>query len=58
MNYVGVDLHKEQSWFYVMAKTGKRISSKSISNKPAVLNEYFKTIVGNHWNRAKNNHYG
>lgn len=44
MNYVGVDLHKEQSWFYVMAKTGKRISSKSISNKPAVLNEYFKTI--------------
>lgn len=44
MNYVGVDLHKEQSWFYVMDKTGKRISSKSISNKPAVLNEYFKTI--------------
>ena len=44
MNYVGVDLHKEQSWFYVMDKSGKRISSKSISNKPEVLNKYFTTI--------------
>jgi len=44
MYYVGVDLHKEQSWFYVMNSTGKRISSKSISNKISVLKEYFETI--------------
>ncbi|MFH1305196.1 MAG: IS110 family transposase, partial [Candidatus Omnitrophota bacterium] len=44
MNYVGIDLHKEQSWFYVMDNTGKRISSKSISNEIKVLKEYFKTI--------------
>jgi len=44
MNYVGIDLHKEQSWFYVMDSTGKRISSKSISNETRVLKEYFETI--------------
>jgi len=44
MNYVGIDLHKEQSWFYVMDNTGKRISSKSISNEIKVLKEYFETI--------------
>lgn len=44
MNYVGVDLHKEQSWFCVLDKSGKRLSSKSISNKPAVLKKYFSTI--------------
>lgn len=44
MNYVGVDLHKEQSWFHVMDENGKRISSKSISNEIPVLKEFFKTI--------------
>lgn len=44
MNYVGIDLHKEQSWFYVMDSTGKRISSKSISNEIRVLKEYFETL--------------
>ncbi len=43
MNYVGVDLHKERSWFYVMDEQGKRISSKSISNELAILKEYFKS---------------
>ena len=44
MNYVGVDLHKERSWFYVMNEQGKKLSSKSISNKPEVLKEYFQSI--------------
>ena len=44
MNYVGVDLHKERSWFYVMDKNGKRLSSKSISNKLGILKKYFLTI--------------
>lgn len=44
MYYVGVDLHKEQSWFYVMSSTGKRISSMSISNEISVLKQYFNTI--------------
>ena len=44
MNYVGVDLHKEQSWFYVTDETGKKLDSKSISNKPDVLKEYFSGI--------------
>jgi transposase len=44
MNYVGVDLHKEQSWFYVMDEAGNKLDSKSISNQPEVLKEYFTTI--------------
>lgn len=44
MNYVGVDLHKKQSWFYVMDASGKRISSKSISNEISLLKEYFESI--------------
>lgn len=44
MNYVGVDLHKERSWFYVMDEKGKRISSKSISNEIIILKEYFESI--------------
>lgn len=44
MNYVGVDLHKEQSWFYVMDETGKKLDSKSISNRSDVLKKYFAAI--------------
>ncbi|MCK5788788.1 MAG: IS110 family transposase [Chlamydiia bacterium] len=44
MYYVGVDLHKEQSWFHVMDNTGKRLLSKSISNEMTVLKEFFMTI--------------
>ncbi|MFH1258364.1 MAG: transposase [Elusimicrobiota bacterium] len=44
MNYVGVDLHKEQSWFYVMDESGKKIASKSIANKLATLQTFFETI--------------
>lgn len=44
MNYVGVDLHKEQSWFYVTNETGDKIDSKSIPNQPEVLKSYLSTI--------------
>ncbi|MFH1856742.1 MAG: IS110 family transposase [Candidatus Omnitrophota bacterium] len=44
MYYVGVDLHKEQSWFFVMDKAGEKILSKSISNKPDVLNKFMTTL--------------
>lgn len=44
MNYVGVDLHKEQSWFYIMDENGRKMSSKSISNELKILKEYFKSI--------------
>lgn len=44
MNYVGADLHKEQTWFYVMDHAGNKVSSKSIPNSPEVLQHYFATI--------------
>lgn len=44
MFYVGVDLHKEQSWFYVMDQNGIRIDSQSISNSCDSLKSYFATI--------------
>lgn len=45
MNYVGADLHKEQTWFYVMDAEGKKILSKSISNKPEKLKGFFETLT-------------
>lgn len=44
MYYVGVDLHKETSWFYTVDDNGKKISSKNISNKPEILKRYFEQI--------------
>lgn len=44
MNYVGIDLHKEQSWFYVMTDSGKKIDSKSIANSPDALHAYFQKV--------------
>jgi transposase len=44
MNYVGVDLHKERSWFYVMDEHGKRLDSQSIANLPGTLRSHFQTI--------------
>lgn len=41
MNYVGVDLHKDQSWFVVLDSKGKRLVSKSIANSPEGLKHYF-----------------
>jgi len=44
MNNVGVDLHKERSWFYVSDEQGKRLDSQSISNSPELLRNYFSKI--------------
>ncbi len=44
MNYVGVDLHKEQSWFVVLDSKGKRLISKSIANSPEGLKQYFSKL--------------
>lgn len=44
MHYVGVDLHKEQSWFYVTNSEGKRLLSKSVPNSDETLNTVFKEI--------------
>src|SRR4030042_515331 len=45
MNYVGVDLHKERSWFYVMDELGNKLDSKSISNRPDELKRYLSGIL-------------
>lgn len=45
MHYVGADLHKEQTWFYVMDHEGRKVLSKSISNKPEKLKEFFETLA-------------
>jgi len=42
--YVGCDLHKHSTWFYVADSSGKRIVSKSISNNPDNLHDFFKEI--------------
>ncbi len=44
MYYVGADLHKEQTWFYIMDETGKKVDSRSISNSPDLLKSYLSTI--------------
>lgn len=44
MNYVGVDLHKECSWFYVIDAEGNRIDSRSIANSHDRLRAYYGTI--------------
>lgn len=44
MNYIGVDLHKERSWFYVMDNQGNKLDSKSISNRTMSLKEYFACL--------------
>jgi len=44
MNYVGVDLHKETSWFYILDSKGKKLDSKNLTNNIDELKEYFKTI--------------
>ena len=44
MYYVGADLHKEQTWFYIMDRNGSKIESKSIANSPDSLKSYFATI--------------
>ncbi len=44
MHYVGVDLHKQTSWFYIVDENGKKVSSKNIANKSDELKKYFTQI--------------
>lgn len=44
MNYVGVDLHKETSWFHILDSAGKKIDSRNIANDLGLLKEYFSQI--------------
>lgn len=44
MNYVGCDLHKETTWFYVVNEQGKKVDSKNISNNIIDLKGYFSKI--------------
>src|SRR3990167_1444598 len=44
MYHVGVDLHKETSWFYIIDSNGKKVDSKNILNKPEILRKYFGQI--------------
>lgn len=44
MNYVGVDLHKEQSWFYITDCLGNKLLSKSISNSPQTLKRFLARV--------------
>ena len=44
MYYVGVDLHKETSWFYIVDSHGEKVDSKDIVNEPAILKRYFEQI--------------
>jgi len=44
MYYVGVDLHKETSWFYIIDSQGKKVDSKNIINEPEILKKYFKQL--------------
>lgn len=44
MNYVGVDLHKESAWMYVVDSCGKKIDSRNIANKPEIIKRYLGKI--------------
>jgi transposase len=44
MHYVGVDLHKEQSWFCILDEQGTKIFSKSITNSEPSLKAVFEFI--------------
>lgn len=44
MHYVGVDLHKETSWFYVVDSKGKKVISKNLTNKIETLKDFFENI--------------
>lgn len=46
MKYIGADLHKEQTWFFILDQTGAKLLSKSIANKPEVLHHFFQSITG------------
>lgn len=44
MNYVGVDLHKMTSWFYVLDEDGNKLDSRNLANDRESLKSYLETI--------------
>jgi transposase len=44
MNYVGVDLHKQTSWFYIVDDNGKKLDSTNVANCTEELKSYFEKI--------------
>lgn len=44
MNYVGVDLHKQTSWFYVVDQEGRKLDSRNLSNDAECLKQYLSGI--------------
>ena len=44
MYYIGVDLHKETSWFYIVDAQSKKYDSKNIQNKPEILKSISEQI--------------
>jgi transposase len=44
MHYVGIDLHKETSWFYVLDSNGRKVISKNVSNSIEELKLFFQSI--------------
>jgi hypothetical protein len=46
MNYVGVDLHKETSWFCILDDKGCELNSRNISNNIDDLKQFLQNIPG------------
>lgn len=44
MNYVGCDLHKETTWFYVLDEQGQKVLSENITNDHVSLKQLFERI--------------
>lgn len=44
MNYIGVDLHKRNSFIYILDKNGKKIRNKRISNNIIQLKKFFEEV--------------
>ena len=44
MNYVGCDLHKETTWFYVLDDQGQKVISQNINNEQPSLKLFFEKL--------------
>lgn len=44
MYYVGVDLHKQISWFYVLDSSGNKVDGINLPNNCDILKNYFEKI--------------
>jgi transposase len=44
MYYVGCDLHKETTWFYVLDDQGRKVLSQNLSNDLALLKQFFEKL--------------